>query len=53
MLVGSKVYTLKVSSDNDKMEFGKLAGKMAKITGEVTGDNVMVKSVAMRKAKKK
>ena len=29
------------------MELGKLAGKMAKITGEVTGDNVMVKSVAM------
>jgi len=42
-MVGSKVYTAKVSSDEDKMELGKLAGKMAK----VTGDNVMVKSVAM------
>jgi hypothetical protein len=53
LVVGSKVYTLKVSSDKDKMELGKLAGKMAKISGEVTGDNVMVKSVAMGMAKKK
>ena len=38
-MVGDKVYTLKTSSDKDKMELGKLAGKMAKVTGDVTGDN--------------
>jgi hypothetical protein len=53
LVVGSKVYTLKASSDKDKMELGKLAGKMAKVSGEVTGDNVMLKSVAMGMAKKK
>ena len=53
LVVGSKVYTLKTSSDKDKMELGKLAGKMAKVSGEVTGDNVMVKSVAMGMATKK
>jgi hypothetical protein len=52
-VVGSKVYTLKASSDKDKMELGELAGKMAKVSGEVTGGNVMVKSVAMGMAKKK
>jgi hypothetical protein len=46
LVVGSKVYTLKTSSDKDKVELGKLAGKMATISGEVTGDDVMVKSVA-------
>jgi hypothetical protein len=53
LVVGTKVYTLKTSSDKDKMELAKLAGKMAKISGEVTGDNVMVKTVAMGMAKKK
>ena len=53
LVVGSKVYTLKTSSDKDKMELGKLAGKMAKVMGDVTGDNVMVKSVAMGMAPKK
>ena len=48
LVVGSKVYTLKTSSDKDKEELGKLAGKMATISGEVTGDNVMVKSVAIK-----
>jgi hypothetical protein len=52
LVVGSKVYTLKASSDKDKMELGELAGKVAKVSGEVTGD-VMVKSVAMGMAKKK
>jgi len=47
LVVGTKVYTLKTSSDKDKVELGKLAGKMAKDSGEVGGDNVMVKSVAM------
>jgi hypothetical protein len=53
LVVGSKVYTLKTSSDKDKMELAKLAGKMAKVSGEVTDDNVMVKTVAMGMAKKK
>ena len=53
LVVGTKVYTLKTSSDKDKMELAKLAGKMAKISGEVTGENVMVKTVAMGMTKKK
>ena len=53
LVVGTKVYTLKTSSDKDKMELGKLAGKMAKVMGDVTGDSVMVKSVAMGMAPKK
>lgn len=52
LVVGTKVYTLKTSSDKDKMELAKLAGKMAKVSGEVTGETVMVKSVAMGMAKK-
>ena len=52
LVVGSAVYTLK-ASDKDNMEIEKLAGKMAKITGDVTGDTVMVKSVAMGMAPKK
>jgi hypothetical protein len=51
LVVGTKVYTLKTSSDKDKAELAKLAGNMAKITGDVTGDNVMVKSVTMGVAK--
>jgi hypothetical protein len=53
LVVGTKVYTLKTSSDKDKVELGKLAGKMAKVMGDVTGDHVMVKSVAMGMAPKK
>ena len=53
LIVGSEVYTLETSSDTDKMELGKLAGKMAKVSGEVTEVNVMVKSVAMGMAKEK
>jgi hypothetical protein len=52
LVVGDKVYTLKTSSDKDKMELGKLAGKMARVMGDVTGDDVMVKSVGMGGAKK-
>ena len=53
LVVGEKVYTLKTSNANEKMELAKLAGKMAKITGDVTGNNVMVKSVTMGMAPKK
>lgn len=52
LVVGGKAYTLKTSSDKDKAELGKLAGKTAKVTGEVTGENVTVTSVTMGAAKK-
>jgi hypothetical protein len=52
LIVGSRVYTLKTSSDKEKMELGKLAGKVAKVMGDVTGDNIMVKSAAMGTMKK-
>ena len=53
LVVGSKVYTLKTSTEKDKMELAKLAGKMAKVSGEIAGESVMVKSVAMGMEKKK
>lgn len=53
LLVGNKVYTLKTSNAQEKAELAKLAGKMAKVTGDVTGDSVMVKTVAMGMAPKK
>ena len=53
LVVGNKVYTLKTSNAQEKAELAKLAGKMAKVTGDVTGDNVMVKTVAMGAAAKK
>jgi hypothetical protein len=53
LVVGNKVYTLKTSNAQEKTELAKLAGKMAKITGDVTGDNVMVKTVTMGTANKK
>ena len=49
LVVGSKVYTLKASTAPEKAELAKLAGKMARVTGEVTGETVMVKTVAMGK----
>jgi len=52
LIVGDKVYTLKTSSAKDKAELDKLAGKMAKIMGDVKGNEVMVNSVAMGMAKK-
>ena len=42
-----EVYTLKTSSDEDQIELGTLAGKMAKVSGEISAENMMVKSVAM------
>jgi len=53
LVVGDKVYTLKTSNAAEKAELAKLAGKMAKVTGDVTADNVMVKTVAMGTAPKK
>lgn len=52
LVVGSAVYTLKASA-KDNMEIEKLAGKTAKITGDLTGDTVMVNSVAAGTAPKK
>jgi len=46
LVVGDKVYTLETS---DKTALGKLndrAGAKAKVTGEVAGDTITVKSVA-------
>ena len=45
--------TLKTSTEQEKSELGKLAGKMAKVTGDVTGDTILVKTVAMGTAPKK
>jgi len=52
LVVGNAVYTLKASA-KDNMEIEKLAGKTAKITGDLTGDTVMVSSVAAGTASKK
>ncbi|MEP7306689.1 MAG: hypothetical protein ABJA98_14330 [Acidobacteriota bacterium] len=51
LIVKDKAYTLKASAAQ-KGELEKLAGKMAMITGDVTGDIVMVKSVKMGTTKK-
>ena len=48
---GGKVYTLKADAAA-KMELDKLAGKSAEVMGDVTGMNVMVKSVKMGMVKK-
>jgi hypothetical protein len=48
LVVGQKVYTLK-ADEKEKTELGKLAGKMAKVVGDVSGDTVTVKSVSMGK----
>lgn len=53
LVVGEKVYTLSTSSPQEKAELAKLAGKAAKVSGDVTGEKIMVKSVAMGTAPKK
>ncbi len=45
LIVGDKAYTLKTSSDAAKAQLGELAGKMAMVTGDVTGDTIAVASV--------
>jgi hypothetical protein len=52
LVVGDKVYTLKTSDAKAKAELDTLAGAMAKVTGDVTGDTVMVTSVTAGTAKK-
>ena len=51
LVVDGKAYTLKASTA-EKGELDKLAGKMAEVSGDVTGTTIMVKSVKMEKAKK-
>lgn len=53
LVVGEKVYTLKTSNAQEKADLAKLAGKMAKIMGDVTDTNIMVKTVTMGMAPKK
>lgn len=46
LIVKDKAYTLK-ARDEQKTELGKLAGKMATITGDVNGETITVASVKM------
>jgi len=46
LVVGDKVYTLETSDKAALDQLDKLAGAKAKVTGEVNGDTVTVKSVA-------
>jgi len=45
LVVGDKVYTLETSDQSALDELDKLAGAKAKVTGEVNGTTVTVKSV--------
>ena len=46
LVVGDKVYTLETSDQGALDKLDKLAGAKAKVTGEVNGTTVTVKSVA-------
>lgn len=46
LVVGDKVYTLETSDQSALDKLDKLAGAKAKVTGEVDGTTVTVKSVA-------
>jgi hypothetical protein len=46
LVVGDKVYTLETSDKEALAKLNDLAGAKAKVTGEVEGDTVNVKSVA-------
>jgi hypothetical protein len=46
LVVGDKVYTLETSDKTALSKLNDLAGAKAKVTGEVDGDTVNVKSVA-------
>ena len=47
LIVGDTAYTLETSSDALREELEKLAGMMATITGDVTGETIAVASVTM------
>jgi hypothetical protein len=46
LVVGDKVYTLETSDQTALDKLDKLAGAKAKVTGEVSGTTITVKSVA-------
>jgi len=46
LVVGDKVYTLETSDKAALDKLNELAGANAKVTGEVSGDTIAVKSVA-------
>jgi len=46
LVVGDKVYTLETSDKSALDKLNDLAGSKAKVTGEVKGDSIEVKSVA-------
>jgi len=46
LVVGDKVYTLETSDQSALDKLNELAGAKAKVTGEVDGNTVTVKSVA-------
>jgi hypothetical protein len=46
LVVGDKVYTLETSDQGALDKLDKLAGAKAKVTGEVNGTTITVKSVA-------
>jgi hypothetical protein len=48
LIVKDKVYTLK-ANDATKADLDKLAGKMAKIVGDLTGETIQVTSVQAAK----
>lgn len=45
LVVGEKVYTLETSDKTALDKLNQLAGEKAKVTGEVEGDTIAVKSV--------
>ena len=47
LIVADTAYTLETSSEDLKAELEKLAGMMATITGDVTGETIAVASVTM------
>ncbi len=47
LIVADTAYTLETSDEDLRAELLKLAGKMATITGDVTGETIAVASVAM------
>jgi len=46
LVVGDKVYTLETSDKATLDKLGELAGSNARVTGEVKGDSIVVKSVS-------
>ena len=47
LIVADTAYTLEISNEDLKAELEKLAGMMATITGDVTGETIAVASVTM------